>query len=87
MTETPTPEQLDWGSSDSSDGEDKIRSAPAYESDQFFYRVVAVSLGAAVLLSVLGSVSLAFCGKENEALLAIGSAAVGALAGVLAGRR
>lgn len=87
MPETPAVEPMDWGSSDSSDGKHKIRSAPAYESDRFFYRVVAVSLGLAIILSVVGSVILAFCGKQNEAVLAIGSAAVGALAGVLAARR
>ena len=48
---------------------------------------MAISLGTAIVLSVLGSVVLAFYEKENEALLAIGSAAVGALAGVIAGRR
>ena len=83
MAETPAPQ--DWG--DSGNSAITIGSTPAYESDQFFYRVVAISLGTAIVLSVLGSVVLAFSEKDSEALLAIGSAAVGALAGVLAGRR
>ena len=83
MAETPAPQ--DWG--DSGNSAITIGSTPAYESDQFFYRVVAISLGTAIVLSVLGSVVLAFYEKDSEALLAIGSAAVGALAGVLAGRR
>ena len=88
MAENSAGELMDWGSSDSCDGKPKIHSAPAYESDRFFYRVVAMSLGLAILASVAGSVLLAFYGKQTqESLLAIGSAAVGALAGVLAARR
>lgn len=87
MPENSPPEQLDWGSSESPEEQSKIDRAPAYASDPFFYRVVAVSLGAAIILSVVGSVLLAFYGIETQALLAIGSAAVGALAGVLAARR
>lgn len=87
MLDNSPPEQLDWGSSDSPEEQAKIDRAPAYESDPFFYRVVAVSLGSAIILSVVGSVLLAFYGIEAQALLAIGSAAVGALAGVLAARR
>ena len=56
---------------------------PAYESDVWFYRILVIALGGAVLLSVVGAVIVAAMGKTvPEALVAVGSAAVGALAGV-----
>ena len=85
MPEQPPPDTSYWGISGSAESE--VQVAPAFRSDQFFYRVVVISLGIALIGSVLGTVWLALCEKENDALLAIGSATVGALAGVLAGRR
>ncbi len=53
--------------------------------DTFVYRVVVVSLGATVVLTVLGAIAMSFGGKTPPDLLtALGSAAVGALAGLLA---
>lgn len=63
-------------------------SPPAYHTDPTFYRIVAVALSLAVLGGVGGAITLTLLGKESpEILLAVGSAAVGALAGVLRGDR
>jgi hypothetical protein len=58
--------------------------------DVWIYRAVVVILGAAVLCTVVGGIALVFAGHGDpkmaipEAIVAIGSAAVGALAGLLA---
>ena len=57
--------------------------------DVFIYRAVVVVLGLTVLISVIGGLLLAFKGditnyKLPSEIVAIGSAAVGALAGLLA---
>lgn len=63
---------------------------PPLESDCWIYRIVVLALGATVLIVVGGAVALAFAHngtgdvKIPEVLTAIGSAAVGALAGLLA---
>lgn len=59
--------------------------AAPLQSDVWIYRIVVLALGLAVLVSVIGAIILA--GLRNpipEILVAIGSAAVGALAGLLA---
>ena len=78
----------DWGDPDAGK-EPRTRPARlAYETDPTFFRIVGWMLGLAILLSLAGSILLAACGEDvPEALVAIGSAAVGALAGVLASRR
>lgn len=78
-------EAQDWGS-----GEDnqRIERHPAYRGDRHFYRVVAWSLSAVVILSMLGSLCLAYLDKNiPEAIIALGSTALGALAGVLVGSK
>ena len=55
------------------------------ETDKWIYRIVVSALGSAVLLAVSGGIYL---GAKNitpmpEILIAVGSAAVGALAGLL----
>jgi hypothetical protein len=61
------------------------RLAEPLRSDAWVYRLVVGALGLAALLAVGGTVLLAFSGKAvPEALVAIASAAVGALAGLLA---
>ncbi|MCC7518352.1 MAG: hypothetical protein IT578_04110 [Verrucomicrobiae bacterium] len=61
------------------------RLAEPLRSDAWIYRLVVIALGLAALLAIGGSVALAFAGKPTpEALVAFGSAAVGALAGLLA---
>ena len=59
--------------------------AAPLQSDAWIYRIVVISLGAAVLLAILGAFVLAALGKTiPDILTALGSAAVGALAGLLA---
>ena|SRR5208337_4410972 len=62
------------------------RETPAYVADRWVYRFVVISLGLAVIFVVLGSIylSLAKVTPIPDLLTAIGSAAVGALAGLLA---
>ena len=39
-----------------------LQTAPAFESDRLFFRMVAVALGAAIILSVAASICLAAYG-------------------------
>jgi ethanolamine transporter EutH len=61
---------------------------PAIQNDVWLYRIVIVVLGVTVLATILGGLGLAYKGDVNYKLpaeiVAIGSAAVGALAGLLA---
>ena len=79
----------DWGAPAESAGSattDAVRVNPAFVGDRYFYRVVAWSLALAAVLSLIGGVALAGTGKEvPHAIVAIGSTAIGALAGVVAG--
>lgn len=60
------------------------REGAAFEGDRLFYRIVAISLGIAIIMGVVGAFVLALDGKKiPQILLAVSSAAVGALAGVL----
>jgi hypothetical protein len=59
------------------------------ETDLWIYRAVVVILGTAVLATIFGGLVLAFYGNATNyklpaEIVAIGSAAVGALAGLLA---
>jgi hypothetical protein len=59
--------------------------AAPLESDVWIYRTVVVALGLTVLLAMVGSIVLGFKNMAfPDASLALGSAAVGALAGLLA---
>ena len=60
-------------------------AAPAIP-DTWIYRIVVISLGLVVLVSAVGAIVLEFNGRSGtpEILVALGSAAVGALAGLLA---
>ncbi|NUN94320.1 MAG: hypothetical protein HUU04_11150 [Verrucomicrobiae bacterium] len=61
------------------------RLAAPLRSDAWIYRIVVSALGLVALLAVGGAALLAYTGKSApEGLIAIGSAAVGALAGLLA---
>ena len=57
-------------------------------TDVWIYRVVVIVLGVTVIATIFGGLGLAFMGSQNYKLpaeiVAIGSAAVGALAGLLA---
>ena len=59
--------------------------AAPLQSDVWIYRMVVAALGLAVLFGVVGAIVLAMAAKPiPEVLVALGSAAVGALAGLLA---
>ncbi|SRR5216684_5094130 len=60
---------------------------PSMPPDTGLYRILLVTLGLAVLIALIGPLVLAGLGKEDaipQAVIAIGSTAVGALAGILA---
>lgn len=61
-------------------------TASALTTDKWTYRIVVLSLGFAVLLGMGGLIVLSWKGVTSvpDGLVAIGSAAVGALAGLLA---
>lgn len=69
----------------------KLEAIPTpLQTDEWIYRLVVVFLGVAILATVIGGMVLAFNqtgdqeAKIPQGLIAIGSAAVGALAGLLA---
>jgi len=63
----------------------KIAESPL-KTDKWIYRIIVLALGLTVLLAVSGGIYLAAkqVTATPEILIAIGSAAVGALAGLLA---
>jgi hypothetical protein len=59
--------------------------APIWTRDKWLYRVAVVVLGALALIAAAGSLALVFGDKNTpEVLIALGSAAVGALVGLFA---
>lgn len=57
---------------------------PAYLGDRHFYRVAIWALSSLAVLALVGSIGLFALHKDvPEAVVAVGSTAVGALAGVL----
>ena len=81
----------DWGAPpDASDDPvtDKLHFNPAYVGDRHFYRVVVWTLAGAALVALLGTIGLVANDKAvPDSIVAIGSTAVGALAGLVAGNR
>ena len=66
-------------------GEALARIAKPLQTDVWIYRIVVLVLGLAVLLTLMGAILLALKGKPfPEGAIALGSAAAGALAGLLA---
>ncbi len=60
-------------------------AANPLQTDKWIYRMVVISLGLTVLISIVGLLIMSFYGKLlPEGVVALGSAAVGALAGLLA---
>ncbi len=58
---------------------------PAYYSDKWIYRMIVGALGALAWMAAVGGIILVSGGKTApDILVALGSAAVGALAGLLA---
>lgn len=90
--ESTETEPLDWNSpqpygSDNEEEADRkpISTTPIYHSDKRFYQIVVWFLGLTMLTCTTGAISLAFCDKEiPDIVVAIGSAAIGALAGLFA---
>jgi hypothetical protein len=61
-----------------------IPPRPPLESDPLVYRIVVLSLGLVIVLSVIGAVVLGMSGRTiPETLTALGSGSVGALTGLL----
>ena len=58
--------------------------APPLQTDVWVYRLVAIMLGLVVLGAIIGGVVLKPEGEDTNFLVAIGSAAGGALTGLLA---
>ena len=55
------------------------------QTDEWIYRIVVLALGVVAVLGVVGAILLSLMGAGiPEVLLALGSASVGALAGLLA---
>ena len=64
---------------------DALEAAPAYTSDKILYRIAIGVLGALALIAAIGSIILVSESKTTpEVLVALGSAAVGALVGLFA---
>lgn len=58
---------------------------PQYKNDIWLYRIVVITLWLRVLASLIGGIVLAVQDRQTpELLIALGSAAVGGLAGLLA---
>ena len=85
------PDSDDWGApveAQDIQSTDQVRFDPAYLGDRYFYRVVVWSLAGVALVALVGAIALVAYGKNvPEFVVAIGSPAVGALAGVVAGNR
>ena len=61
------------------------KQAPAYVGDKGFYKIAIIVLGLLALITAFGSIILVFNGIDTpEVLVALGSAAVGALVGLFA---
>lgn len=65
---------------------DEAKAAtPPWSGDILLYRIAVLVLGALALIAAIGSVILVIGGKDTpEVLVALGSAAVGALVGLFA---
>jgi hypothetical protein len=60
---------------------------PPLQSDKWIYRMVVIALGVGLVITIIGGIVSNLTGQPQslpDGLIAIGSAAVGALAGLLA---
>ena len=73
-------------SQDPNSAEEAINRLTALQSDRWIYRIVVLALGLGVLSAMIGLIVLSLRAGATvpDGLVAIGSAAVGALAGLLA---
>jgi hypothetical protein len=64
---------------------EKATTTPAYITDPWLYRIAVIVLGSLAIMAAIGSLILAVNGRTTpEVLVALGSAAVGALVGLFA---
>jgi len=64
---------------------DEAEQRTAYQGDRLVYRIAVIVLGLLALIAAIGSLILVAYGKTTpEAVVALGSAAVGALVGLFA---
>lgn len=85
MSENST-EAEDWSTADSTEELVSRHEVPIYQQDKFFYRVVSVGLASTAFIALIGSLILAYFEKSiPEGVIALGSTAIGALAGVIVG--
>ena len=85
MATDPAPD--DWGEAEE-EPTARLRSGPAFLRDRWFYRVVGVSLAVIAVIALVGAIALAASGKAvPDSEIALGSTAIGALAGVLVADR
>jgi len=69
---------------------EQAKSLPAYVQDRTIYRMVVGALGVVIIIVVIGALMLALRAPAGtqvqipDVLTALGSAAIGALAGILA---
>jgi len=62
-----------------------VAPVPDQATDPLIYRIVVVALSLMAILSLIAITALAFVGETSpEGIVALGSASVGALAGLLA---
>ena len=79
--EPNTTDSETWGSPEQSV---QLGYGPAYHGDRLLYRVVAITLALVALGSLAASILLTMPEMEiPQSIVALGSTAVGALAGVL----
>lgn len=63
----------------------RVAAPMPLQNDNWIYRIVVGSLGLVILITVIGGIYLALASKGlPEGIIALSSAAVGALAGLLA---
>lgn len=75
-----------WGSPTGKEAQGYDRRRPAYMDDRRFYRIVVWFLGIVAVAAAGGTVLLGIMKPEvPDALVALGSASIGALAGLIGG--
>ncbi len=79
--ESAPPDSTEWGSSDPPP---QPAYGRAYHGDRLFYRVVVIALALIAVGALVALIYLTVTGKDiPQSIVALGSTAVGALAGVL----
>ena len=77
-----------WGSPTGEEPQSYDQRRPAYMDDRRFYRIVVWFLGIVAVLAAGGTILLGIMTPEvPDALVALGSASIGALAGLIGGGR